>query len=52
MLLPGPGCDEGGHSVRGLEHLDERDAKIEIGEVATDQAETEEKANGHDRFPA
>jgi hypothetical protein len=31
-----------------LEHLDESNAKIEIGQVSADQAQTEEEANGDD----
>ena len=44
----GPGGEEGDDGHGGLEHLDEGDGEVEVGEVAADQGEGEHQAYGQD----
>lgn len=42
-----PTSDQDSDRSSGLEHLDKSNGQVEVGQVATDQAQTEEQANGH-----
>lgn len=43
-----PAAKKDGNGRGSLEHLDEGDAQVEVGQVATDQAQTEEETDGDD----
>lgn len=43
----GPGSQQGSNSIGGLEHLDEGDTQVEVGEVTADQGQAEHDTDGH-----
>lgn len=44
-----PSSQEHGNGCGGLEHLNESDTEIQVGNVSADQTQAEEEANGYNR---
>ena len=51
LKMPTAEAEGGAATTADLEHLDEGDAKIEIGEVSADEAQAKHDANRHYRHP-
>lgn len=46
-----PGDEKGDDRVGGLEHLDEGDAQVDVGQVSANQTQAEHDTDGEDGFP-